>query len=186
MCGRIKLQKAFMAGHSKWKQIKHKKAAADKARGNLFSKLANNIAIAAKKGIDPQFNPSLRSAIDQAKKQNMPQANIDRAINRASEKNSQDSLLVEIYGPGGIGVLVRAKTDNKNRTMGEIKMILKKKESRLAEQGGVSWAFEKTPDGYVPKFENPTTDETKNKIVDLVESLKENPDVVDVYSAVDL
>ena len=87
-----------MSGHSKWKQIKHKKASMDQARGKLFSKLANNISIAARNGADPKFNSALRGAIEHAKKQNMPQANIDRAIKRVSEKGGSESLFVEEIG----------------------------------------------------------------------------------------
>ncbi|MBI2594670.1 MAG: YebC/PmpR family DNA-binding transcriptional regulator, partial [Candidatus Colwellbacteria bacterium] len=87
-----------MSGHSKWKQIKHKKGATDLARGRLFSKLANVITIAARDGTDPQFNATLRSAIDIARKNQMPQANIDRAIKRAVEKGDLETLLVEAYG----------------------------------------------------------------------------------------
>ena len=172
-----------MAGHNKWTKIKHKKATEDEGRGKLFSKLANNIAIAARGNPDPQFNPSLRSAIEQAKKNNMPQANIERAISKANESNAGEELLIEVYGAEGIGILVKAATDNSNRTISEIKVILKTHDAKLAEPGSLAWAFEKTPDGYAPKFKSPASTEAVEKIAKLIEALDNHNDVQEVYSS---
>lgn len=171
-----------MAGHSKWKQIKHKKAAQDEKRGKLFSKLAGQIAIAARNGADPQFNPALRSAIEQAKRNNMPQANIDRALQRARAKGGLESVLIEIYGPGGVGILVEAETDNRNRTFGELRAIAKESEAKIAEPSGVLWAFEKTDGGYRPKFPQEVSGETKSRVAELTRLLEAHDDVRAVYS----
>ncbi len=174
-----------MAGHSKWKQIKHKKGAADLARGRLFSKLANVITIAAKEGSDPQFNPTLRSAIDSAKKNQMPQENISRAIKRAAEKGNLEALLIEAYGPEGLGVLVEAITDNRNRTMNEVKALFRDHDTKLATPGSLLWSFEKTDEGYKPKFVSEVSGEAREKIKNLIEKLEEREDVAKVYSAID-
>ena len=172
-----------MAGHSKWKNIKQKKERTDKERGRLFSKLANNIAIAARGNPDPQFNPSLRNAIEKAKKHNMPQANIDRAVKRASEANAPEELMIEVYGPEGVGVLIRAATDNSNRTMSEVKVIFKNHDAKLAEPGSLAWAFERTEDGFTPKFGSDASQEAISKINDLVEALEDHNDVQEVYTS---
>ena len=122
-----------MAGHSKWKQIKHKKADTDEKRAKLFSKLANIITIAARDGADPQFNPTLRSAIETARKNQMPQVNVLRAVKRATEHGDLEMLLVEAYGPEGVGILVEAITDNRNRTINEIKSLFKDHDAKVAE-----------------------------------------------------
>ena len=172
-----------MSGHSKWKQIKHKKGAADLARGRLFSKLANVITIAAKGGADPQFNPTLRSAINTARKNQMPQGNILRAIKRATEKGNLEALLVEAYGPEGLGILIEAITDNRNRTINELKALFRDYETKLADPGSLLWSFEKTAEGYKPKFAPTVSDTAKNKIRELAERLEERDDVAGVYSA---
>jgi len=173
-----------MSGHSKWKQIKHKKASTDQARGKLFSKLANTISIAAKDGVDPQFNSTLRSAIDQAKRQKMPLANIERAIKRASEKDALESMLVEAYGPEGIGVLVNVITDNTNRSISELKLLFKEADTKLADPGSLAWSFEKTPEGYKPKFAVDSSKDARKIIHALEEKLLERDDVIGVYTAI--
>lgn len=174
-----------MSGHSKWKQIKHKKGAADLARGRLFSKLANVITIAAREGFDPQFNAALRSAIETARKNQMPQANIDRAIKRATEHGDLEMLLIEAYGPEGVGVLIEAITDNRNRTMNEIKSLFKDYDTKLANQGSLRWSFEKTADGYRAKFAPVVSEATRETIHNLVLKLEDRDDVKEVYSAID-
>ena len=175
-----------MSGHNKWSSIKHKKASTDGARSKLFSKLSQNISIAARDGTDPQFNSTLRNAIDQAKRQNMPHANIERSIKKASEQGGVKSLLLEVYGPRGVGIIVKAFTDNSNRTISEIRVVLKKHDAKLADQGSLSWAFEKVEGGYEPKFLADVSSETKEKIELLVSVLRETDDVYGVYPAIDL
>lgn len=174
-----------MSGHSKWKQIKHKKATTDEKRAKLFSKLANVITIASKDGSDPQFNPTLRSAIETARKNQVPQANIERAVKRATEHGDLEMLLIEAYGPEGVGILVEAITDNRNRTMSEIKSLFKDYNTKLATPGSLLWSFEKTADGYKANFVPTASGTTREKINNLVEKLKERDDVKEVYSAID-
>ncbi len=134
-----------MSGHSKWAQIKHKKAATDAKRGNLFSKLARAVAIAAKEGgSDPATNPKLRLAVDRARSFNMPAENIERAIAKAASlKDANDLFPVtyEIYGPGGSAIVAEGITDNKNRAVSEIKHILSERGGKLGESGAVRWLF---------------------------------------------
>lgn len=173
-----------MAGHSKWKNIKQKKDRADQERGKLFSKLSQNISIAAKGNPDPKFNPTLRSAIDQAKKANMPQANIERAINKANDVGDQEELILEIYGPEGIGILAKAMTDNKNRTLAELKVILKNNDAKLGDPGSLAWAFEKSGAEYTPKFTSPASDTAKDQVDKLVSALKDHSEVEKVYTTI--
>jgi len=134
-----------MAGHSRWAQIKHKKAILDQKKGQLFSKLANEITIAVKEGgKDPEGNFKLKAAIEKARSLGMPQENIERAIKRGSgeiESGNLEECFYEIYGPEGVAILVKAITDNKNRTSSEIKGILNKFGGKLGETGSVKWLF---------------------------------------------
>ena len=132
-----------MSGHSKWSQIKHKKALSDKKRGQIFSKLARLITLAAKKGTDPKANPTLAQIIDQARAANMPGGNIERAIKKVSDKDQAqlEELVIEALGPGGVALKIRAITDNRNRTMAEIKKILSDNESKMVQPGSLSWMF---------------------------------------------
>ena len=173
-----------MAGHSKWKQIKHKKATTDEKRAKLFSKLANIITIAAREGADPQFNPTLRSAIETARKNQMPQANVLRAIKRATEKGDLEMLLIEAYGPGGVGILIEAITDKHNRTINEIKSLFKDHDTKLATPGSLLWSFEKDADGYKAKFTLTVSEAVRERINNLIEKLEERDDVKEVYSAI--
>lgn len=134
-----------MAGHSKWAQIKRQKGAADVKRGNLFTKLSNNITIAARTGGgDPQTNFHLRLAVDKAKAASMPKDNIERAIKRGTGElgGAQiEEVAYEGYGPGGIAILVEALTDNKNRAAGLIRNIFSKHGGNMGGPGSVSWMF---------------------------------------------
>ena len=136
-----------MSGHSKWSTIKHKKGAADAKRGQLFTKLAREIMVAARNG-DPNLdmNFRLRLAVDNAKSLNMPKDNIDRAVARGSGVGDDSIVLEEIsyeaYGPGGAGIIVQALTDNKNRTAAEVRARITRAGGNLASSGAVSWNFE--------------------------------------------
>lgn len=140
-----------MSGHSKWAQIKHKKASTDAKRGKLFTKIVKEISIAARLGgADPMGNPRLRTAIDKAKEVNMPSDNIKRAIMKGTGELpgvSYEESFYEGYGPGGVAILLEVLTDNKNRTTPEIRHIMTKNGGGLGEAGCVSWMFEKK--GYV-------------------------------------
>jgi YebC/PmpR family DNA-binding regulatory protein len=133
-----------MSGHSKWSSIKHQKAIKDVRRGKLFSRLSKNISIAARNGGDPGMNPALRLAIDQARAANMPNANIERAIKKGTgeiEGATIEEFKMEAYGPGGIALVIKVITDNKNRALSEIKNILSKNNAKMAETGSVSYMF---------------------------------------------
>jgi YebC/PmpR family DNA-binding regulatory protein len=137
-----------MSGHSKWSKIKRFKGAVDAKRGQIFSKLSKEISIAAKTGGgDPDANPRLRSAIQAARAQSMPNDNVERAIKRGTGEGSEaqhfDEIVYEGYGPGGVAVIVEAATDNKNRTAAEIRSIFSKNEGNLATTGSVSYMFHK-------------------------------------------
>jgi YebC/PmpR family DNA-binding regulatory protein len=134
-----------MSGHSKWSTIKRQKGAKDAARGALFTKLGNNIAVAARAGADPSMNFSLRLAIDKAKGANMPVANIQRSIDRGSGKLGGEQIqevMYEGYGPGGVAIIVEAATDNINRTYPEIKLAFSKHGGSMAEKGAVAFQFD--------------------------------------------
>ena len=134
-----------MSGHSKWATIKRKKGAKDAARGKVFSKLIKEITIAARHGGgDPAGNPRLRTAIDAAKAENMPGNNIERAVKRGTgelEGVTYEEITYEGYGPGGMAVLVEVATDNRVRTVGEIRHVFSKNNGNMAEAGAVSWMF---------------------------------------------
>lgn len=133
-----------MSGHSKWSTIKRQKGAKDAARGVVFTKLGNAIAVAARSGTDPETNFSLRLAIDKAKAANMPLANIQRAIDRVSDKNAaqMQEVIYEGYGPGGVAILVECATDNINRTYPEVRLAFSKHGGNIAEKGAVAFQFD--------------------------------------------
>lgn len=134
-----------MSGHSKWSTIKRQKGAKDAARGAVFTKLGNAIAIAARGGTDPDTNFSLRLAIDRAKAANMPMANIQRSIDRVKDKSSAQlqEIMYEGYGPGGVAVLVECATDNVNRTYPDVKLAFSKHGGSIAEKGAVAFQFDR-------------------------------------------
>lgn len=133
-----------MSGHSKWSTIKRQKGAKDAARGAMFTKLGNAIAIAARGGTDPDMNFSLRLAIDKAKAANMPAANIQRSIDRVKDKDAAQlqEVLYEGYGPGGVAILVECATDNVNRTYPDVKLAFSKHGGSIAEKGAVAFQFD--------------------------------------------
>ena len=133
-----------MSGHSKWSTIKRQKGAKDAARGALFTKLGNAIAIAARSGTDPEMNFALRLAVDKAKAANMPLNNIQRAIDRVKDKNAAQlqEILYEGYGPGGTAILVECATDNTNRTYPEVRLAFSKHGGNIADKGSVVFQFD--------------------------------------------
>lgn len=140
-----------MAGHSKWANIKHRKGAQDKKRGKIFMKLAKDLYVAAKEGGgDPETNPALRQAIDKAKANNVPNENIDRAINKATgnlDGANYEEAMYEGYGPNGVAVMVEVLTDNRNRTASEVRHAFSKNGGNLGENGCVSFMFDRK--GYI-------------------------------------
>jgi YebC/PmpR family DNA-binding regulatory protein len=140
-----------MSGHSKWSQIKHKKANTDAKKGKSFTKIVKEITVAARSGGgDPEGNPRLRLAIDKAKEVNMPSDNIKKAVMKGTGElpgTTYDESIYEGYGPGGAAIMMEVMTDNKNRTVSEIRYILSKNGGNLGESGCVSWIFDKK--GYI-------------------------------------
>lgn len=132
-----------MSGHSKWATTKRQKAVVDAKRGALFTKIGNQIAIAARSGTDPAMNPTLAMVLEKARLANMPKANIERAIARVADKNAAALIeeTYEAYGPGGVGIIIEIATDNKNRTMPEVRHTLEKNGGRMADPGSVMFQF---------------------------------------------
>lgn len=132
-----------MSGHSKWATTKRQKAVVDAKRGALFTKIGNQIAIAARGGTDPAMNPSLAMVLEKARHANMPKANIERAIARAADKSAAAMIeeVYEAYGSGGVGIIIEVATDNKNRTLPEVRHTLDKNGGRMADAGSVMFQF---------------------------------------------
>lgn len=156
-----------MSGHSKWSSIKHKKAATDSKRGKIFTKLIKEITVAARMGGgDLDMNPRLRSAVQAAKSDNMPKDNIERAIKKGTgelEGVNYEEIIYEGYGPGGAAVLVESLTDNKNRTVADIRSIFGKNGGNLGENGCVAWMFDKK--GYITLPKEKVDEDTLMSIV---------------------
>lgn len=132
-----------MAGHNKWSKIKRDKGVNDAKRGAVFTRIGNQIAIAAHSGTDPDMNPALAMAIEKARQANMPKDNIQRSIDRVADKNAAalEEITYEGYGPGGIGIIIETATDNRNRTLPEVKTALVKNGGRIADAGSVMFQF---------------------------------------------
>jgi len=156
-----------MSGHSKWHSIKHKKAATDAKRGKAFTGIIKEITVAARMGGgDIDFNPRLRLAVDKAKASNMPKDNIERAIKKGTgelEGYSLEEVQYEGYGPGGVAVFIEATTDNKNRTVSEVRHFFSKYGGNLGESGSVNWMFDKK--GYIVVEREHVDEETLLEIV---------------------
>ncbi|MCY3776355.1 MAG: YebC/PmpR family DNA-binding transcriptional regulator [Candidatus Aminicenantes bacterium] len=156
-----------MSGHSKWHSIRHKKAIVDAKRGKMFSKMIREITVAARTGGgDPDANPRLRTAIQTAKAANMPHDNIERAVMKGTGElpgQNFDSVTYEGYGPGGVAVLIETLTDNRNRTVAEIRHIFSKNGGSLGETGSVLWMFEKR--GYIGVPSASVSEETLLEVV---------------------
>jgi YebC/PmpR family DNA-binding regulatory protein len=157
-----------MSGHSKWATIKHKKAATDAKRGKSFTRIIKEIMIAARNGGDPDMNPRLRTAIIAAKAVSMPSDNIKKAIMRGTgelEGGQIEEVMFEGYGPGGAAVLVMVATDNRNRTVSEIRHMFSKNGGNLGEQGSVAWMFERKSQILLP-VQKATEDQLMSIVLD--------------------
>jgi YebC/PmpR family DNA-binding regulatory protein len=158
-----------MSGHSKWATIKHKKGALDAKRGKIFTRIIKEIMIAARSGGDPDGNPRLRTAITAAKGVSMPADNIKRAIMRGTgelEGGQIDEIMFEGYGPGGAAVLVSVATDNRNRTVSDIRHMFSKNGGNLGEQGSVSWMFERKSQIIIEGDKAPPEDDLMTLVLD--------------------
>ena len=178
-----------MSGHSKWHSIKHKKASADAKRGKLFTRLIKEISVAARLGGgDVEANPRLRAAVQIAKGANMPQDNIKRAIMKGTGElpgQVYESISYEGYGPGGVAVLIEVLTDNKNRTVAELRRIFSKQGGNLAETGSVQWMFERK--GSITIYQKEVSEEQLLEIVleAGAEDLESQEDIFNVYTSIE-
>src|SRR5215472_10892395 len=174
-----------MSGHSKWATIKHKKAALDAKRGKAFTRLIKEITIAARSGGDPDGNPRLRTAVTAAKAVSMPSDNIKKAIMRGTgelEGGQIDEIMFEGYGPGGAAVLVSVATDNRNRTVSDIRHVFSKNGGNMGEQGSVSWMFERKSQIMIEK-EHAQEDALMTLVLDAgAEDLRDNGESWEVIS----
>lgn len=166
-----------MSGHNKYSQIKHRKEAQDQKRSATFSKFLRAISVAAKQESNPDANPRLRSAIEQAKENKVTLENIERAISKASEEKDLEELTIEGYGPEKVGLIIECITDSRNRTTSEIRHLLESNDAKMATQGSVLWSFEKIGIDWKAKFQQSVSKEGKNKLSELIQKLEENDDV---------
>jgi YebC/PmpR family DNA-binding regulatory protein len=177
-----------MAGHSKWNNIKNRKGAVDAKRGKVFSQLSKLIRSAVKEGKsgDPKFNPSLRLILEKAKAVNMPKENIQRAIDRGLGKGKAgliQEIVYEGYASGGVGLVIVAHSDNAQRTAAEVRNILSKAGGSLGGPGSAMFMFERRGEEYKPTMPMELTDEEHIvKLEELMDTLRNNEDVEDVYS----
>ncbi|MBI2452724.1 MAG: YebC/PmpR family DNA-binding transcriptional regulator [Parcubacteria group bacterium] len=178
-----------MSGHSHAKKVKHQKEATAAQRSKVFSKLASEITIATRSGgKDPTNNPRLRAAMEKAREVNMPSDNVERAIRRGTGEDTGqqlEELLLEALGPNNIAILITAITDNRNRTLGEIRHVLQEHQGKLVGEGSVRWMFERQGGEWVPKSDCIVTpdEQTTQKLEELAEALDENDAVQEIYSA---
>jgi YebC/PmpR family DNA-binding regulatory protein len=177
-----------MSGHSKWATIKHKKAATDAKRGKAFTRLIKEITIAARNGGDPDGNPRLRTAILAAKAVSMPSDNIKKAVMRGTgelEGGQIEEVMFEGYGPGGAAVLVNVATDNRNRTVADIRHAFSKNGGNMGEQGSVAWMFERRSQIFVPS-DKVTEDQLMAIVLDAgADDLRNDGDHWEILSAPD-
>lgn len=175
-----------MSGHNRWTQIKHKKGITDAKKSKIFSKLVRFIGVEAKLS-GGKDSPGLRTAIEKAKKVNMPGDVIERAIKKATEPGTHmDKIMYETYGPGGVGIIIETLTDSKNRTVQDIKHILSKNGFVLAGIGSVSWAFakENSPEGLIwrPTTKISPSDAELELLDNLVDELENLDDVQEIFT----
>lgn len=174
-----------MSGHNKWSQIKHKKGAADKAKSNVWGKLAKRIIVESKLANGDVTSPTLRTMIEKAKKENMPKDNIERAVAKgiSADAGSMESIMYETYGPGGSAILIATVTDSKNRTAQEIKHLLSKNGLSLASQGSAMWAFQKDQEGgFTAATTVPLSESDNEALMKILEEIDAHDDVEDVYT----
>ena len=176
-----------MSGHNKWSKIKRKKEVGDAHKSKIFGKLARLIAVESKKSGGNINAPSLRAAVEKARKENMPSENIDRAVKKGIEGNqaAMETLLYEAYGPAGVAMIIEVLTDNRNKAAAEVKHLLSKNGASLAAQGAASWAFTKTSDGWQANQTVDLSDEDLEKLDALVTELEDNDEVQGVFTNAD-
>ncbi len=173
-----------MSGHNKFSKIKHQKAKTDAQKSKVFAKMVKLISAEAKKAGGNLRSPGLATAIEKAKKENMPNDTIDRAVKKATSDNSaaMEAITYETYGPGGVAIVIDTLTDNRNKAAQEIKHILTLHGAELAAPGSASWAFTKSHEGWVAQTTIPLEDADIATLGALVEALEENDEVQDVFT----
>ncbi len=178
-----------MAGHSKWANIKHRKAATDAKRGKVFTRIAKEIIISARiGGGDPAANPRLRLAVEKARSVNMPGDNIKRAIQKGTgelEGQQMEEMMFEAYGPGGIGILVECVSDNRNRIVADIRKVLNRNNGSMADSGAVAWNFTRKTVISVNKSDRSEEDALMAVLDAGAEDVKASDDTYDVYAPID-
>jgi len=173
-----------MSGHNKFSKIKHLKAKNDAQKSKNFGKLVRLITVESKKAHGNMTSPGLVAAIDKARKENMPNDTVDRAVKKGATDNSatMESIIYETYGPGGVAILIEALTDNRNKAAQEIKHILSKNGFELASPGSASWAFAKANGSWAATTTLPLEDADIDLLTKLVEELEENDEVQEVFT----
>jgi YebC/PmpR family DNA-binding regulatory protein len=171
-----------MSGHNKWTQIKRKKEITDKKRSQMFSKFLRAISVTAHGDPNPSTNSLLRAAINRARENNVPQENIDRAIKKSNETTNLERLILEGYGPGGIALVITATTNNKNRTVAEIKKIITDHHGKWADPGSVLWAFTQTNGEWEARFPQIVPENIATDLAQLIDALDDHNDVDDIYT----
>lgn len=175
-----------MSGHNKFSKIKHKKAASDATKSKIFSRLSKIITNESKKANGNVSSPALATAIEAAKKENMPKDTIERAIKKGIDKDtaSMDAVIYEAYGPGGCAIIIDGLTDNKNRSAAEVRHTLSKFGIELAAQGAASWAFTKDGMDWVANSTIELSEGDQEKLGTLIDQLEESDDIQGVYTNV--
>jgi YebC/PmpR family DNA-binding regulatory protein len=173
-----------MSGHNKWSKIKHQKASEGAKRSRIFSKMSRKITVAAREGGgDPDMNPSLALLVEKAKEANMPKDNIERAVKKGTGDLKDGGDIVEAvyegYAPFGVAVVIKTVTDNKNRTVADIRTLLERGGGSLGTLGSASYVFDKD---FEPTFTVPLDEDQYEKVASLLEDLDEQEDVVDIYA----
>lgn len=176
-----------MSGHNKWSKIKHKKAASDAVKSKVFSKHAALIAMETRKAGGDVTSASVLAAVERAKKDSMPKENIDRALAKGAGSNGAqlEEVIFEAFGPGGVGMIITAVTDNNNRTAPELKHIFSKAGYQMGAPGSAMWAFSKSASGYVPTSPLELTDADGEKLASLIEAIEEQDDVQEIFTTAD-
>ena len=173
-----------MGGHNKWSQIKRQKGANDAAKSRVWAKLSRRLTVETKKASGDANAANVRSVVETARKENMPKDAIERAISKGTtaDAGSLESVVYECYGPGGAAVIISCLTDNKNRTLQELKGIFAKHAIALAAPGSALWAFEKTTEGYMPTATVPLSDDDNTSLMKVMELIDAVDDVENIYT----
>lgn len=171
-----------MSGHNKWSKVKNKKAVTDARKGKIYTKMAKLISVEIKKANGDVKAANVQAIIKKAHENNVPNENIERALRKNDNMAQMESILYEAYGPGGVALMIEALTDNRNKAAGEVKHILTQNGSALAAPGSASWAFTKTPEGYMPNTMVEISEEDGFKLDKLIEDLEDNDEVQEIYT----